>query len=530
MKKALGGTVFMGKSAFLKTISIILSCTILTGCGSVSNILGNKNSTLTFDTKDPALALVSDFDAQGASPLVLVDQNGYMIGAVKEAIVISDNTLQNFEIKRTSDDSTVFTGSLEKSKKGSNNESTFYATFTDFQTEGEYYIYVDGCGQSPAFTIGEDVYEDIYKSALKQFYLNRCGVSLPSEYAGDMSRGICHSSIATLQENSAITLDVTGGWHINENADRDVVTGCKVIDNMLLAYEMNKNSFTDDVGIPESGNGIPDILDEVKFEIDWLLKMQTDDGGVYASALTDAENGENLTLADIVVTPVSATATIDFAASLAYFSYIYEEYDADFAAVCLEKAKLSFDCFKGFASASDYDESFLAAAILYRITGEKKYENVLALYFQNESFYESFTVNENYFLGGVTYLMTNQKVNTSICSQLMNKLMERAETIVNESTSSNYMIYIQSEDISELTSDIITNMLCMSVTNHILSSSEYTMLIEDHAHFLLGRNMYGANLVSDKTEYTYKDAGLSNGILYTPVQDAKFLVLIGAIK
>ena len=107
-------------------------------------------------------------------------------------------------------------------------------------------------------------------------------MTLSEEYAGEDAHAACHTAEASLQEDPSKTLDVTGGWHLNSEAGREVTMGCKIAQNLLLAYEMNPESISDDTGIPESGNGIPDILDEVKYEVEWLMKMQDErTGGVY---------------------------------------------------------------------------------------------------------------------------------------------------------------------------------------------------------------------------------------------------------
>jgi endoglucanase len=63
--------------------------------------------------------------------------------------------------------------------------------------------------------------------------------------SGDNGHSACHTTEAKLQENTDTTLDVTGGWHMDEHADRDVLIGSRIVENLLLAYEMNPGAFTD---------------------------------------------------------------------------------------------------------------------------------------------------------------------------------------------------------------------------------------------------------------------------------------------
>ena len=81
-------------------------------------------------------------------------------------------------------------------------------------------------------------------------------------------------------------LDVSGGWHDAGDYGRYVPTGTKAVIDLMLAYQMNPHLFTNAIGIPESGNGVADILDEARVELEWLLKMQNGWGGVYDKVVT----------------------------------------------------------------------------------------------------------------------------------------------------------------------------------------------------------------------------------------------------
>lgn len=122
--------------------------------------------------------------------------------------------------------------------------------------------------------------------------------------------------------------------------------GVKAAADLMLAYEDYPNVFDDNLGIPESGNGVPDVLDEVRYELEWLLKMQDEkSGGVYHKVTTlnfggmimpDEENDS------LYIMPVSNCATGDFAAAMAMAARVYEKYDKTFADKCLSAAKKHF--------------------------------------------------------------------------------------------------------------------------------------------------------------------------------------------
>jgi endoglucanase len=520
-------TWFHGKGKHGIWVALLITV-MLTGCtwhGSGVNAITDKGEQDQMKS-DPALGL--SIETPKMQPDILVDQNGYRTGAEKMVIFRGDGLPKQFEIRRVKDNAVVYTGSIKDRRYNQNfDEYDSYGYFTDFQTDGQYYIQADVVGSSYAFTISDDVYQNIFSTACKQFYLNRCGIALTEEYAGTHSHSVCHSSPAHLQENPSKEIDVIGGWHLNEKSDRDVVTGCEVINNLLLAYEMNPDSFTDASKIPESGNGIPDILDEVKYETDWLQKMQNpSSGGVYAAAVTSKTGNDNPSQAEVTVEPEDDAATIAFAASMARFSYIYQNYDKEYATKCLQAADLAWQYYTSVEKASEHPQAFAAAAELYRTTGDRKYEKILTDFFREQTFIEQFKTDDSMFMGGITYLLTSQPVNVKTCSSIMKALLDKTENIVDDANRDTYYI---SETDGVKTEQMLSDMRCLTVTNHVIYSHEYTAMIENYAHYLMGRNPGAANLVDDTTEYTWRDSKETAGIISQPVADAQLIILISAI-
>ena len=113
-----------------------------------------------------------------------------------------------------------------------------YADFTDFNTEGTYYIQAASIGRSYAFQIAQEPLESLFTKVFKQYYYNRCGLTLSSELAGEAAHNACHSREAQMKDEAMIKLDVSGGWHVDESGSRDVVKGCQAVNTLLLAYEL----------------------------------------------------------------------------------------------------------------------------------------------------------------------------------------------------------------------------------------------------------------------------------------------------
>ena len=196
---------------------------------------------------------------------------------------------------------------------------------------------------SAPFEIDDNRYDDILKSTLRMLSLQRCGVqtSLPdSPDAEAFLHGVCHDTPALIYGTDQ-TKDVSGGWHDAGDYGRYVVSGAKAAADLMMCFEQFGLA-SDDLGIPESGNGIPDVLDEARWELDWMLKMQDEEsGGVFHKVTCRSFPGEvkpEEETDELVICPVSVTASLDFAAVMAKASVLYAPYDPDFAKTALEAA------------------------------------------------------------------------------------------------------------------------------------------------------------------------------------------------
>ncbi len=158
------------------------------------------------------------------------------------------------------------------------------------------YRLVRGALRSPPFFVGglasdkrgradsRGLYDSLARGLLRAFYLQRCGVALDDAHTG-ARHAACHLEDAVLAPSAgtaAVQRPTTGGWHDAGDFGKYVATTAVAIGRFLHAYERDplRHGF-DDLGIPESGNGIPDLLDEMQLGLDWMLTMQRSDGAVY---------------------------------------------------------------------------------------------------------------------------------------------------------------------------------------------------------------------------------------------------------
>lgn len=328
-----------------------------------------------------------------------LNQVGYRNGDVKKAVFRRSsgegNTMDTtFKVIEEKSGKEVYAGTVEGAKENANSgELVAIADFSSVNTPGTYKLVAENCGESYPFTIGEDVYGEVFHEILHMFYMQRCGRGLTTKEAGKYAHKACHQTKAVVYGTKE-EKDVRGGWHDAGDYGRYVVAGSKAVMDLMMAYEMAPEAFSDAEGIPESGNKIPDILDECRYELEWMLKMQdAKSGGVYHK-VTCANFPEEVSpeeeTGQLILSPISLTATGDFAAVMAKASRIYRGVDKMFAIKCLKASKDAYKYLKnsknetGFHNPPDIvtgeygdenclDEKAFAAVELALATGDNRY-------------------------------------------------------------------------------------------------------------------------------------------------------------
>ena len=336
--------------------------------------------------KDNTNAKAPEIEALPSYLNVAVNQLGYRINDEKTVFVKTEKGKEDFFVVNAETGKIAWQGKLsETADDPASKSKVARGDFSGVNQPGTYYIYTEA-GSSYTFRIGDDVYADLYKDVVLMLYRQRCGVATDKAIAGeDFAHEACHTGEAKIFGTDK-KKDVSGGWHDAGDYGRYVVSGAKTVADLFAAYE-DYGVKADNLGVPESGNGTPDLLDEARFELDWMLKMQDDEtGGVYHKVTGMTFPGMSATpekeTAEMVIAPVSTTATGDFAAVMARAAIIYKDIDAAFAAKAYEAAAKAWKYiadnndttgFKNpegmdtgeYPDTNTLDERFWAAAELY---------------------------------------------------------------------------------------------------------------------------------------------------------------------
>lgn len=219
---------------------------------------------------------------------------------------------------------------------------------------GQYVLEHDAAGVSYPFRIDHNVHHKVAAAALKAFYYNRASTALPEQYAGIWNRPaghpdnnvILHASDVTEQRPAGFRFDSSKGWYNVGDFNKYIVNSGISTYTLMAAWEHFPEYYRLlGINIPETGNGIPDILNEARWNLDWMLTMQDPhDGGVYHK-LTSANfagmvmpHQNNVSRYAVMK---STAATLNFAAVMAVAARVYEEFDPHCSAS--ERAKQVHD-------------------------------------------------------------------------------------------------------------------------------------------------------------------------------------------
>lgn len=332
---------------------------------------------------------VDDSGVRNYEPPIVTNQIGYRTNSLKTAVFDGASEERTFDVVNADTGAVVYTGELSaESNCAFSGETNRTGDFSAVTIPGSYYITCGNLEQSYTFQIADDVYHSALDDSVRMLYLQRCGSVVEDDTFGHKA---CHNTLATIYGTDE-KIDVSGGWHDAGDYGRYVVTGAKTVADLLYAYQTAPQLFQDDTGIPESGNGVPDILDEARYEIEWMLKMQDSSGGVHHKVTCATFPGYVMPeeeTDELIVTPISTTATADFCGTMALAYEFYQEIDADFAKQCLDAGEKAWNflaenpnlIFKNptdivtgeYGDNSDRDERYWAAAQMWQATGKEKY-------------------------------------------------------------------------------------------------------------------------------------------------------------
>jgi len=494
------------------------------------------------------------------STFIKIDQFGYLPGAKKVA-VISDPVIgynaglsftagASYEVRRWSDGATVYTGTTVQwnngATHGQSGDRGWWFDFSSVSTVGDYYIF-DTANQvrSHRFQINPDVYSEVLKTAGRMFYYNRSNIEKAESFAGAewTDATSFEQDIRTRyvfdKDNANLEKDLRGGWFDAGDYNKYVTFTDIVIHDLLWAYQDNPAIFTDNWNIPESNNGIPDIIDEIKWELDWLLKMNNPDGSTHLKMGSQnySDNnqappsvntqqryyGPTCTAAEISVTGVFAHAAevfSEFPALTTYASTLQARAQTTWSFVIPKINAGDYDtaCDNGEIvagdadwSAKEQDDAALVAAVhLYELTGQNNYrdyiiQNMNATQQLSASYWNEYTRSLN---EALLHFTTLPGVTTQQRNQIRNSFQNHSsnQEPYGESTADLYLASMPNQAYHWGSNQIkagygVANLLVAKYNIQLNGSESFVNKAADHVHYMHGINPLGVVYLSNMGDF-----------------------------
>ena len=308
---------------------------------------GASGPTIDYPSTDTDWSVGLATGRNGPIPFIVVDQFGYRTTATKVAVIRdpqqgydsgeSFTPGNEYAIVEVATGSTVFSGAPTPWNGGATDDVSgdrvWWFDFSSVTTPGDYYVLdVANDRRSVHFRIDDAVYRSILKHAVRSFYYQRAGQEKSAEHAGaewadgasNLGPGQDSECRAWVDQNNPDTArDLRGGWYDAGDPNKYTAWTAGYVRSLLRAYEQNPSAFADDWGIPESGNGVPDVLDELKWGLDWLVRMQQGDGSLLCvQGLVGASPPSSSTEPSYYGEPTT-NASLAAASAFAYASKIY---------------------------------------------------------------------------------------------------------------------------------------------------------------------------------------------------------------
>ncbi|MBC8206941.1 MAG: glycoside hydrolase family 9 protein [Kiritimatiellales bacterium] len=345
----------------------------------VQDVSGNypDNSTIAF--------IYSETDVSSS---IKVNQVGWLPEATKIAYVgnylgdlgampLDTNVSHTAYVQDVQTGLNVYTSQLTRSENPDHfgnpdmpfsGEEVWRADFSSLRTPGEYRIFVPGIGCSYDFEIADDVYVDTFTDCMRSLWYQRSGLAMTNPATcGQWTRiGDAHQNTNTAYYHNSIAdlspllyadepigefSDFSGGWYDAADYNKYTKSAADAVNLLLTMYETVPDRFADNqLNIPESGNGIPDVLDEAKWELDWICKMVSANGAAFNKVSYPhwSDDMPSEQTGKVWVTLKTTRDTAAACAILAKAARIYKSVDPAAAALYSSKAALAWQCLTNF--------------------------------------------------------------------------------------------------------------------------------------------------------------------------------------
>ena len=439
---------------------------------------------------------------------IMLNQLGYMNNREKIVTFVSDKPVK-FAVKKSDGATCVYEGTANcRIDSESAGQVVYTGDFTSVKEDGIYMIFAEGIGESDYFVINDNPYRDLINKSIYFFYMQRCGCDLDKKYARNYAHAACHTGLATVY-GSDVKLETSGGWHDAGDYGRYIVPAAMTVAQLLMAYE--KYPDIEKITSNPSFTEMPAYLEEIKYELDFMMKLQAQDGRLYhkvtcrsfcSFVMPDEEKDE------LILSPASVTATADFAGVMAMAVRFYEPYDKEYAAKLAMAAKKAYDALDSYTlpggflnpegivtgqyeDECDEDERSFAAAAMYKAFGDNKYredfEKIAA-----SKIYHGYGWSDMGSYGNIEYITSGWDVTDSIKNTIIDSMLELADRLLILSENDAYGVALdKNEYIWGSNLSVCNNGIHLMDAYEITGDLRYLTAAGRQLDYILGRNPLG---------------------------------------
>jgi len=448
------------------------------------------------------------------SEAIRINQIGFYPESVKQFLV-ADMEAIKFDVIDTSNQA-VFSGELKDNGTWeTSGEKILMGDFTALKIPGIYRVLLNDGTASYQFVIKPAVYEDALNAAIKSFYFQRSSMPVEETYGGIYKRAGGHPDDKCLYHPSSGKttgrLNSPGGWYDAGDYGKYIVNASLSVGQMLNLIEQYPEVIKDGIlNIPESGNGIGDLWDELKYELDWILTMQDADGGVYHKLTTKSFCGFVMPEADTLdryIIGKGTAASLNFAAVMAQASRLYQNINPEWSATALDAAKKAWvwslandsipysnpdDVSTGAYDDVLFDDDFYwAAAELYISTKDDVY-----LKYLNENpqeYRHEFTNSWKFFIRNMGFhsLLENKGLlEEQFVASLTKGHLDLANELLNSIEENPYRIALELYEWGS-NSDILNQAMILCIAHRLTHEEKYLTGAEQITDYIFGKNATG---------------------------------------
>lgn len=499
-------------------------------------LIGSTGFHASVDAGAPVDEAIEEQDAsvnvRKPSDAIKVCQVGYLVDETKIAVLTAEPK-GRIAVRKSGNHEIVASLSAGKASfDPDTGDMVRWVDLTEVTNPGSYYLDVEGIGSSFDFSVGNDIFNRPLQMSMLFYTGQRCGteVKLDGQFA-HFHHARCHTADAVFDPSTGRTgkRSMNGGWHDAGDFGRYMINSGISMGTLLWAYELNAEKLRKfALMIPESNGPLPHMLAEIRWNLEWMLKMQDESGGVWhkettakfpGSILPESDNAPMLIVGSGKSPYLTTQSTGDLVAVAAIAARVYRQFDPDLADRCLSAAERGWVWLESTPDSHFYanpngietgayedddasDERLWAATELFRTTGKAPYHD----YFLNN--YRRFQPMFNpgfphewkkvHALGLYGYALENrQPVDPKVQQEIRREALNAADEIASRISRNGYRVPLTTDNYIWGSNALVGNYgMMLRLANRISPKPEYANAAQDTLHYLLGRNTFNTSYVT----------------------------------